>query len=91
VGGAARRRRRAVSDQLAYVLERSRFYRDKLAAAALGSARDAGGLAELARLPLTDKQELRATCTPEDPIGAHPTEAAADVRGYVASMKSQQA
>jgi phenylacetate-CoA ligase len=58
-------------DQLAYVLERSRFYRDKLAAAGLGSARDAGGLAELARLPLTDKQELRATCTPEDPIGAH--------------------
>ena len=35
------------------------------------SAADAGGLAEIARLPLTEKHELRATCTPENPIGAH--------------------
>jgi phenylacetate-CoA ligase len=57
--------------QLAYVLERSRFYRGKLAAAGVASAGDAGGLAEIARLPLTEKQELRATCTADDPIGAH--------------------
>jgi phenylacetate-CoA ligase len=57
--------------QLAYLFERSAFYRDKLRAAGLDSARAAGGLAEIAQLPLTEKQELRATCTPDDPIGAH--------------------
>jgi phenylacetate-CoA ligase len=57
--------------QLAYLFERSAFYREKLAAAGFASAREAGGLADIARLPLTDKRETRATCTPDDPIGAH--------------------
>ncbi len=57
--------------QLAYLFDRSAFYREKLAAAGFASERAAGGLGDLAQLPLTDKQELRATCTPEDPIGAH--------------------
>jgi phenylacetate-CoA ligase len=57
--------------QLAYLLERSAFYRDKLAGAGFRSATGAGGLADIAQLPLTDKQELRATCTPENPIGTH--------------------
>jgi len=57
--------------QLAYLFERSSFYRDKLEAAGLTSADAAGGLAEIARLPLTDKRELKATCTPENPVGAH--------------------
>jgi phenylacetate-CoA ligase len=52
-------------EQLAYVLDRSPFYREKLA------GHDAGGLDEIARLPLTDKQELRAAATPETPFGAH--------------------
>jgi phenylacetate-CoA ligase len=51
--------------QLAYLLERSPFYRVKLAG--LGSAE----LADIARLPLTEKEEIRATCTPENPFGAH--------------------
>jgi phenylacetate-CoA ligase len=51
--------------QLAYLLERSPFYREKLAGLA------AGGLAELARLPLTEKDDLRATRTADNPIGAH--------------------
>ncbi len=51
--------------QVAYLLQRSAFYRAKL-----GDA-DPGGLAEIARLPLTTKDELRATCTPEQPFGAH--------------------
>ena len=55
----------AFREQLAYVLERSPFYRDKLRGA------EGTGLAEIAGLPLTEKQELRATCTPENPIGAH--------------------
>jgi len=54
--------------QLAYLLERSAFYRDKLG---LTSVEDAGGLADIARLPLTEKREIRATCTPANPIGAH--------------------
>jgi phenylacetate-CoA ligase len=57
--------------QLAYLLERSAFYRAKLGAAGLDSPEAAGGLTEIARLPLTEKRELRATCTPDDPIGAH--------------------
>ena len=52
-------------DQLAYLFERSVFYREKLAG--VGPV----GLADIAELPLTDKQEVRATCTSENPIGAH--------------------
>jgi phenylacetate-CoA ligase len=57
--------------QLAYLFDRSAFYREKLTAAGVASAESAGGLAEIARLPLTEKQEVKATCTPDDPIGAH--------------------
>jgi phenylacetate-CoA ligase len=41
------------------------FYREKLAGL------EPGGLAEITALPLTEKQELKATCTPESPLGAH--------------------
>jgi phenylacetate-CoA ligase len=57
--------------QLAYLFERSPFYRDKLRAAGLASAEAAGGLGDIAQLPLTEKRELRETVTPENPIGAH--------------------
>ena len=57
--------------QLAYLLARSDFYRAKLAAAGFSSAPAARGLAEITQLPLTDKQEIRETCTPERPIGTH--------------------
>ena len=57
--------------QLAYLLERSAFYRDKLAMAGFDTPQAAGGLADIAHLPLTEKRELRATCTPENPIGTH--------------------
>jgi phenylacetate-CoA ligase len=53
-------------EQLAYLLERSPFYREKLA----GHDPD-GGLDSIIRLPLTEKQELKATCTPANPFGAH--------------------
>jgi phenylacetate-CoA ligase len=52
-------------EQLAYLLERSPFYREKLAGF------DPHGLAEITELPLTGKEELRATVTPENPFGAH--------------------
>ena len=51
--------------QLAYLLERSPFYRDRLAGF------KGTGLADLKQLPLTEKQELRETTTPENPIGTH--------------------
>jgi phenylacetate-CoA ligase len=57
--------------QLAYLFDRSAFYREKLAAAGFASARAAGGLADIARLPLTVKRELTATCTADSPIGTH--------------------
>ncbi|MFL5890988.1 MAG: phenylacetate--CoA ligase family protein [Solirubrobacteraceae bacterium] len=46
-----------------YLLERSKFYRAKLSAADLDG--------DLAQLPLTDKRELRATVTSDNPIGDH--------------------
>ena len=57
--------------QIAYLLERSPFYRERLAAAGVASAPEAGGLAEIAALPLTEKQEVKATATAEQPVGAH--------------------
>jgi phenylacetate-CoA ligase len=57
--------------QLAYLFERSAFYRKKLAVAGIDTAEAAGGLPDIGRLPLTEKAEIRATCTPGDPIGAH--------------------
>ncbi len=57
--------------QLEYLYERSPFYRDKLAAAGIASAAEADGLADIAQLPLTEKQEIRETVTAANPIGAH--------------------
>src|SRR4051794_23546470 len=57
--------------QLGYLFERSPFYRAKLAAAGLRDAAAAGGLDAITQLPLTDKRELRATVTSENPFGAH--------------------
>jgi phenylacetate-CoA ligase len=61
----------AYREQLAYLFERSAFYREKLAAAGFESAEAAGGLADVARLPPTEKGELKATATADNPIGAH--------------------
>jgi phenylacetate-CoA ligase len=59
--------------QLAYVLERSPFYREKLA------GYGAVGLAEIAELPLTEKAELKATATEANPFGAHLAADQADI------------
>jgi phenylacetate-CoA ligase len=58
-------------EQLAYLFERSAFYRDKLTAAGIPSAEEAGGLGDIARLPLTDKSELKETVSPDNPFGTH--------------------
>ncbi|MGB9144043.1 MAG: AMP-binding protein [Aestuariivirga sp.] len=57
--------------QLVYLFERSPFYQKKLKAAEFDSAANAGGLSEIARLPFTEKSEIRASCTVENPIGSH--------------------
>jgi len=59
---------RAYRAQLAYLLEHSPFYQGKLG---LSSSDEAGGLAEIAALPLTEKPELKATATEGNPVGAH--------------------
>jgi phenylacetate-CoA ligase len=51
--------------QLAYLLERSQFYRAKL------GTPPSDRLADIAQLPLTAKEELRETVTPESPFGSH--------------------
>jgi phenylacetate-CoA ligase len=58
-------------EQLAYLLERSAFYREQLRAIGIASAEEAGGLGDVARLPLTDKRELKETVSPENPFGTH--------------------
>jgi phenylacetate-CoA ligase len=60
-------------EQLAYLLDRSAFYREKLAGLELG------GLDDIARLPLTEKSEIKATATRENPIGAHLCAAPAEI------------
>jgi phenylacetate-CoA ligase len=59
--------------QIAYLFERSRFYRDKLTRAGFASVESVGGLADVARLPFTEKDELRASRSADEPIGTHCT------------------
>ena len=58
-------------EQLGYLFERSAFYREKLGGAGISSAAEAGGLAGVAALPLTEKRELKDTVTAESPVGTH--------------------
>jgi phenylacetate-CoA ligase len=58
-------------EQLAYLFERSAFYGEKLRSAGVSSAEAAGGLDEIAVLPFTEKRELKATATADNPIGTH--------------------
>ncbi len=44
---------------------------EKLAGAGVASAEAAGGLDEIAALPFTEKRELKATATADNPIGTH--------------------
>jgi phenylacetate-CoA ligase len=57
--------------QIAYLFERSAFYRGKLKGAGIGSAAEAGGLGAISLLPLTEKSEIRASVNDENPFGSH--------------------
>ncbi len=60
---------RAIAGRSNISLARSRFYRDKLRRAGFATANEIGGLDDIAHLPLTEKDELRATRSDAEPIG----------------------
>jgi len=57
--------------QLTYLFNHSQFYREKFKAAGVTSVEAAGTLRSIAQLPFTEKNEIRASCTAENPIGTH--------------------
>jgi len=61
----------AYREQIQYLFECSRFYREKLSVAGFETPESVAGLEEISKLPLTEKGELRANCTEDEPIGAH--------------------
>ena len=61
--------------QIEYLFETSRFYRFKLERAGFATHGAIGALDSIHALPLTEKDELRASRTPEEPIGMHRTAA----------------
>lgn len=67
---------RAIDDvsyrkQIRYLFERSDFYRQRLSAAGFADAEVVGGLDDIAELPFTEKEDLRASRTEDNPVGAH--------------------
>ena len=65
--------------QIQHLFDRSRFYQDKLGAAGFAAPSAVGGLADIARLPFTEKDELRRSRSQEEPIGTHRTAASEDI------------
>jgi phenylacetate-CoA ligase len=53
------------------LFERSGFYREKLSRAGFVSPADVGSLADIAKLPFTEKDELRQSQAAHPPLGAH--------------------
>ncbi len=65
--------------QISYLLAHSEFYRTKFKAAGFASAEAADSLRSVAQLPFTEKNEIRASCTAEKPIGTHLCVGRADI------------
>ena len=59
--------------QIEYLFERSRFYREKLERAGFATHGAVGGLEAIEGVPLTEKDELRRSRSPDEPIGTHRT------------------
>lgn len=57
--------------QIEYLLAHSRFYQAKLGSAGFRDPEKIGGLDAIAELPLTAKDEIRASCSTADPMGTH--------------------
>jgi len=58
-------------EQIEYLLEHSLFYQKKLREAGFKSIEDIGSLDEIAKLPFTEKDEIRQTQAESPPFGAH--------------------
>ncbi|HTR14978.1 MAG TPA: AMP-binding protein [Roseiarcus sp.] len=65
--------------QIEYLFDHSRFYRRKLERAGFATQGAVGGLGAIEALPFTEKDELRASRTREEPIGTHLTAAPEDI------------
>lgn len=65
--------------QIRYLLDNSRFYQVKLNEAGFSNADDVGELDDIARLPFTEKDELRKTQAAAPPFGDHLTCAPEDL------------
>ncbi len=65
------RDRETWQSQIAYLFERSAFYRDKLRAAGIPNAAAAGELEDIGRLPFTEKDEIRRSQAEYPPFGSH--------------------
>ena len=65
--------------QIAYLFEKSAFYREKLREAGFEDAASVGGIEAISQLPFTEKDELRAARSDEYPIGSHIAADAVDI------------
>jgi len=61
----------AYREQIAYLFVKSRFFAEKLKGAGFETPAHVAGLADIGKLPLTGKDELRLTRSAADPIGTH--------------------
>lgn len=66
-------------DQIAYLFENSQFYREKLRSVGFKTPESVGGLADIANLPFTEKDELRTTRSDTQPIGSHLAASSEDI------------
>jgi len=66
-------------NQIEHLFEHSRFYRRKLERAGFATHGAVGGLGAIEALPFTEKDELRASRAPDEPIGTHLTAAPQDI------------
>src|SRR5271165_5634313 len=57
--------------QVQYLFDNSLFYRKKLQEAGFKDAASVGGINDIGQLPFTEKDELRASRSDENPIGTH--------------------
>jgi len=58
-------------EQIKYLFDNSPFYQQKLRKAGFETPADVGGLDDIAKLPTTEKDELRATRSDDQPVGTH--------------------
>jgi len=65
--------------QIAYLFEKSRFYRDKLTSTGFSSPEAVGGIEAISALPFTEKDELRKSCSRQEPLGLHCTAERKDI------------